>query len=91
MLKILKKSKLKIWGGIFFLVSLVPRSEILRESLKKILVKICLSHHHSPHRLQVYLLPLEGVRGVKPSLGEGWGRSCVVGVGFTNSDTPTSH
>ena len=27
----------------------------------------------SPHRLQVYLLPLEGVRGVNPSLGEGLG------------------
>ena len=25
----------------------------------------------APHRLQVYLLPLEGVRGVEPSLGEG--------------------
>ena len=25
------------------------------------------------HRLQVYLLPLEGVRGVEPSLGEGLG------------------
>ena len=32
-----------------------------------------------PYRLQVYLLPLEGVRGVKPSLGEGWGRSCGLG------------
>ena len=35
----------------------------------------------APHRLQVYLLPLEGVRGVEPSLGEGWGRSWRVGVG----------
>ena len=32
------------------------------------------SRHHSPHRLQVYLLPLEGVRGVDPSLWEGLGR-----------------
>ena len=30
--------------------------------------------HHSPHREQRYLLPLEGVRGVEPSLGEGRGR-----------------
>ena len=31
------------------------------------------SHHHSPSREYVYLLPLEGVRGVDPSLGEGLG------------------
>ncbi len=45
---------------------------------------VCLGH--SPHRLQVYLLPLEGVRGVKLvtysdviniglPIGEGWGGS----------------
>ena len=65
MLKILKKSKLKISRGIFFLVSLVPRSEILRESLRKILVKICLSVTTPPHASKCIYSPLEGVRGVE--------------------------
>ena len=41
----------------------------------------------SPHRLQVYLLPLEGVRGVDPSLWEGLGGLLL---GFYSPPPPSS-
>ena len=41
-------------------------------------MKITYPHHHSPHRGKVYLLPLEGVKGVEPSLWEGLGRLLLI-------------